>query len=61
VPQANLTMYQRGGNYLGIKIFNNLPLEIKDVAGKLKSLKIALKQFLYICSFHTLGEFFNQS
>jgi len=29
------------------KIFNNLPLEIKNVAGNQKKFKIALKQFLY--------------
>jgi len=32
LAQANLTIYQRGAQYLGIKIFNNLPLEIKIVA-----------------------------
>jgi hypothetical protein len=26
LPQANLTIYQKGAYYLGIKIFNNLPL-----------------------------------
>ena len=26
LPQANLTMYQKGAYYSGIKIFNNLPL-----------------------------------
>jgi len=29
LPQANLTIYQKGVYYSGIKIFNNLPLEIK--------------------------------
>jgi hypothetical protein len=33
VPQANLTIYQKGAYYSGIKIFNNLTLEIKNVAG----------------------------
>jgi len=28
-PQANLTIYQKGAYYSGIKIFNNLPLEKK--------------------------------
>jgi hypothetical protein len=32
LPQANLTIYQKGAYYLGIKIFNNLPLEIKIFA-----------------------------
>ena len=36
IPQANLTSYQEGAYYLGIKIFNNLPLEIKNVAGNKK-------------------------
>jgi len=36
LPQANLTIYQKGVYYSGIKIFNNLPLEIKNVAGKKK-------------------------
>ena len=34
LPQANLTIYQKGAYYSGIKIFNKLPLEIKNVAGK---------------------------
>jgi len=33
LPQANLTIYQKGAYYLGIKIFNNLPFEIKNVVG----------------------------
>jgi hypothetical protein len=32
LPQANLTFYQKGAYYSRIKIFNNLPLEIKIVA-----------------------------
>jgi len=35
-PQANLTIYQRGAYYSGIKIFNTLRLEIKNVAGNKK-------------------------
>jgi len=40
LPQANLTIYQKGAYYLGIKMFNNLPLEIKNVAGNQKKLKL---------------------
>jgi hypothetical protein len=32
-PQANLSIYQKGARYSGIKIFTNLPFEIKNVAG----------------------------
>jgi hypothetical protein len=46
LPQANLTIYQKRAYYLGIKIFNNLPLEIKNAAGNQKNFKIALKKIL---------------
>ena len=61
LPQANLTIYQKEAYYLGIKTFNNLPSEIKNVADNLKKFKVALKQFLYTYSFYTLEEYFNQS
>ena len=38
IPQANLTIYQKGAYYLGIKIFNNLPLGIKNAAGKKRNI-----------------------
>jgi len=47
LPQANLTIYQKGAYNAGIKIFNNLPLEIKNVACNQKKFKIALKKFCY--------------
>jgi len=42
LPQANLTIYQKGAYYSGIRIFNNLPLEIKNVAGKQTKKKLKL-------------------
>jgi hypothetical protein len=60
LPQANLTIYQKGAYYSGIKIFNNLPLEIKNVADNQNKFKIALKKFLYTYSFNTLEEYFSQ-
>ena len=56
LPQANLTIYQKGAYYSGIKIFNNLPLEIKNVADNQKKFKTALKKCLYTYSFYTLEE-----
>jgi hypothetical protein len=38
LPQTNLTKYLKGAYYSGIKIFNNLPLEIKNVAGNQKKI-----------------------
>jgi len=61
LPQANLTIYQKGAYYSGIKFFNNLPLEIKNVAGNQKKFKIALKKFLYTYSFYTAEEYLSES
>ena len=40
LPQANLTIYQEVACNSGIKIFNNLPLEIKNVASNQKNLNL---------------------
>ena len=61
LPQANLTIYQKGAYYLEIKIFNNLPLEIKNVTGNQKKFKIVLKKFLYTYSFYTMEEYLSNS
>ena len=51
LPQANLTIYQKAAYYSGIKIFNNLPLEIKNVAGNQKKFKIVLKKYYTLIHF----------
>jgi len=61
LPQANLTIYQKGAYYSGIKICNNLPLEIKNVAGNQKKFKIAVQKILYTYSFNTMEEYLSQS
>jgi hypothetical protein len=55
--QANLTLYQKGVHYSGIKIFDSLPTEIKNISNKPKKFKRDSKQFLYH-SFYTLDEYF---
>ena len=60
LPQANLTLYQKGVHYSGIRIFNSLPTEIKNISNKPKKFKRALKQFLYQYCFYTLDEYFNR-
>jgi hypothetical protein len=61
LPQANLTIYQKGAYYSAIKIFNNLPLEIKIVAHSQKKVKHALKKFLYTYTFYTMEEYLTGS
>jgi hypothetical protein len=60
LPQANLAIYQKGPYYSGIKIFNNLPLEIKKVAGDQKKVQNCSEKFLYTHSFYTLEEYLSQ-
>jgi hypothetical protein len=45
LPQANLTIYKNGAYYSRIKIFNKLPLEIKNIADNQKNLKLLYKKF----------------
>jgi hypothetical protein len=61
LPQENSTFYKKGAYYSRIKVFNNSPLEIENVAGNQKKFKTALKQFLFTDCFHTLEEYLNQS
>jgi hypothetical protein len=52
LPQANLTIYQKGAYYSGIKIFNNLPLEIKHIAGNKKKLNCSEKIVIHLFILH---------
>jgi hypothetical protein len=54
---SNLSLYQRGTYYMGIKIFNSLPSYIKDLSHNIKQFKLVLDNFLYLNSFYTLNEY----
>jgi hypothetical protein len=51
LPQANLTVDQKGVYYAGIKMFNKLPTEIKSTYNNFKRFKVVLRRFLlfFIC------------
>jgi hypothetical protein len=52
-PLSNLTKYQKGIYYSGLKVYNNLPPHIKDTSDDLKKFEAQLKQFLpYIRFIH---------
>jgi hypothetical protein len=59
LPQANLTIYQRGVNYAGVKIFNKLPIEIRNTPSNLNKFKAMLKHFLITHSLYTVEEYLN--
>jgi hypothetical protein len=57
--KPNLTKFQKGVYYSGIKIFDNLPHEIKDLPNEITLFRNALKRFLLINSFYNSEEYFN--
>jgi hypothetical protein len=59
VPTANLTMYQKGVYYSGIKIFNHLPIAIKALFNDQNKFKLAFKKYLLHNSFYSLEEYFS--
>jgi len=58
-PTANLTQFKKGVYYSVIKIFNNLPHEIKDLANDILPFRNSLKTFLLANSFYNSKEYFN--
>jgi hypothetical protein len=58
--RTDLSVYQKGACFSGVKIFNKLPSNIKNVNGNITKFKTTLKRFLYANSFYTLEEYFEQ-
>jgi hypothetical protein len=58
-PQTILSICQRGSYYFGIKLFNHLPLNIKELSYNAKQFRITLRAFLHSKSFYTSDEYFN--
>jgi len=59
IPAANLTIYQKGVYYQGIKIYNHLPKTIKDLSDDKNKFQLALKRYLLHNSFYNLKEYFD--
>jgi len=51
--------YQKGAYYYGIKVFNSLPSQIKDLSANKNQFRCALESFLYSHSFYTLDDYFS--
>ena len=60
-PLARLTKYQKGAYCSGIKVYNCLPIKIKQLSGDLNKFKEALRKFLLVGSFYTIEEFLKWS
>jgi hypothetical protein len=57
MPNMKFTKYQKGVNYTGIKLFNNLPPTIKSLNHDIKVFKPALKDYLLTYSFYSVRDF----
>ena len=60
-PVCNLTAFQKGAYFCGIKVFNHLPLKIRSLSKEIKLFKSALKRFLNLHSFNSVEEYFEYS
>jgi hypothetical protein len=59
-PTANLSKYQKKAYYSGIKVYNSLPTQIKDLSADRKQFGHAMKSFLYSHPFYNLDEYFTK-
>jgi len=57
LPVCNLTLFQKGAYFSGIKLFNHLPPKIKSLSNEIKLFKTALKRFLNTHSFYFIEEY----
>jgi hypothetical protein len=55
VPQANLAIYHKGVYYSGVKVFNNLPQNIKNISENPKRFKRFFKHFFNHTLFLYIG------
>ena len=53
LPIANLSVFQTGVYFSGVKIFNSLPLELKQIFHDTGKFKNAFKRFLLDNSFYS--------
>jgi hypothetical protein len=59
LPLVNVTKYQKGVYYQGIKVFNALPSHIKMEHGNPMKFKRSLEKYLRENSFYSLNEYFD--
>jgi hypothetical protein len=56
---VRLTAFKEGAYFMGMKIFNHLPTNIKILSNRVKLFKPVLKNYLLRQSFYSLEEYFS--
>jgi hypothetical protein len=59
LPTANPSVFQKGVYFSGVKIFNNLPTDLKQTFYNVYKFKRAIKRFLVDSFFYSLEEYYN--
>jgi predicted restriction endonuclease len=59
LPIANLSVFQKGVYFSGVKIINNLAADLKQTFYDIYKFKKALKKFLLDNSFYSLEEYYS--
>ena len=59
LPSSSLTVFKNCVYSTGVKVFNNLPLELKRLVESPMKFKVAIRRYLVSYCFYTLYEFFN--
>jgi len=59
LPNANLSVFQKGVYFSGVKIFNNLPTDLKQISHNIHKIQKTLKRFLLDNSFYSLEDYYN--
>ena len=55
LPLTGLTLVQKGVAYSGCKVYNHLPLQIKNISNNIPLFKSKLKKF------HSVDEYYQQN
>ena len=61
LPQTGLTLVQKGVAYSGCKIYNHLPLHIKNILNNVPLFKSMLKKLLLQYVFYSIDEYYQQN
>jgi hypothetical protein len=58
---VRLTVFKEGEYFTGMRTFNHLPANVRQLANKIELFKSLLKTYLLLQSFYSLDEYFNYS
>ena len=61
LPQTGLTLVQKGVAYSGCKIYNHLPLHIKNISNNVPLFKSILKKLFLQYVFYSVDEYYQQN